>query len=73
MFFDRRLWFNDRKAVINAPDLIPEFGQLLLIFWIKNEFRLWINDDPRIESSTAEHHSRFNMGIPVKDGFWISR
>jgi len=72
MLFGWRLWFDDRKIGINTPDLIPKFGQLPLIFWIKSEFRLWINNDPRIESSTAEHHSRLDVGIPVENALWVS-
>jgi hypothetical protein len=60
------------ETMVNAPNLIPEFGQLLLVFWIKSEFRLGVDNDPRVESSTAEHHCRFDVGIPVKDTLWTT-
>ena len=46
----------DMRIVTNAPNKIPEFCQLLLILRVESEFRLRINDDPRLGSSTAEHH-----------------
>jgi len=58
-------------TMVNSPNLIPEFCQLSLIFWIKSEFRFGVDDDPWIESSTAEHHGRFDVGIPVKDTLWV--
>jgi len=61
----------DMATIVNSPNLIPEFGELLLVFWVKSEFRLGVDDDPWIESSMAEHHCRFDVGIPVEDALWI--
>ena len=61
------------KTATNVPNLIPEFSKFLLVLWIKSELGLWIDDDPRIESSTAEHHCRLDVGISVKNTLWKSR
>ena len=61
----------DMATIANSPNLIPEFGELFLVFWIKSEFRLGVDDDPWIESSMAEHHCQFDVGISVKDALWI--
>ena len=60
------------RIAINAPNLIPELSQLLLVFWIKGEFRLWIDDNPRIESSTTEHHGRIDVGISVENTLYAT-
>jgi len=57
----------DMEPAISVPDLVPEFCQLLLVFWIENEFRFELNDHSRIESSTTEHHCRLDMGVPVEN------
>ena len=57
--------------VIDAPDSIPEPGQLLLILRVESEFRFRVNDDPWVKSSTTEHHRQLDMGISVEDPLWI--
>lgn len=71
ILFDQRRSVRDAETMVNAPNLIPEFGQLLLVFWIKSEFWLRVNDDPGIESSTTEHHCRFDVGVSIKDALCI--
>jgi len=69
--FESETSVRDMATMVNSPNLIPEFGQLLLVFWIKSEFRLGVDDDPWIESSIAEDHCRSDVGIPVEDALWI--
>ena len=66
-------WVGEENCNENAPNLIPKFRQLLLIFRINGELGLWVNNDAGIELSPSEHHRIFNVGIPIEDALWRLR
>lgn len=50
----------------NVPYLVSEFSQLPWIIPVELEFRLWIDQDTRIELATTEHDRGMNMRVLIQ-------